>query len=1163
MKNHRKQKRILSLLTLALTTSFFIPAYAVDEHIIYSNGKAMFRVQYINPGDGLWEYQEKFKDDNGGPGLTYMLTEGIKDSLDEAFQQWADILAPHSNNVQPVQYLVGTNNDANASAGPDANLEGITGINSLASILQNGVTTVPVDIWQPMPASGYAIGKIRIGKNMGRNESDGNYGFVSSTPTQTAQSEAGIEITTVMFHEIGHSLGILSSELTSTDKDADGNFLSIFDASLSTWTTHLVDQYGNQAQANQDIITSAEFARRQQIDPTIHRSDYFIIDNLYTMGTPDPTVPTSGNAYFVGSNVSEVLDGKTFQGVDGVPINTWEGAELELSHIELSRSLMSHQAYRSYTTFMEAELAVMQDLGYAIDRKNYYGYSLYKDGQTITNTQGYSARNAEGTEYLSGVYNSATLGIGLHVYGSQNNVTQAANILTNGTGAAGIRIDGLQDTVTVAKGTSVRADGVNGVGVLVAYGRDNKVRIDGTVTANGTNGNGVQFDFGANSMGGNMEYRGSYLRYERTVDSNTGKITNSQNLSLIDPSMNDSSNGDLGSAMGSLDVAGTLSGSQNAVYIAKNAFVDEINILDGALIKGNITSEWKHFDNGLYDGGWTSGGEALTIRYEGTAYAYDVYIPDLVTQLNFKTKGPLRYDGNINGHDNMKMNIASGTLVYGGAADVVNVTVAEGAALYGGVYTVHDMSSSLASGFSDDMTGAVHNSGTIGASSENSTMIINGHLVSDGTIQAIGGGVSGQVSVSGTADIEGAIVTATNILPKETTTALTAGSVDGAIQNSSINSMAAASGMLSTYGTVSGNTVTVTAVVANNLGSTDAQQDAIYQAISDMYDGLDNAENQNELRPLYNLGAEQAKRALSSIGTNDVATALMTRAQQNTTVSRIASSRLTASTEVQSDIWVNFNKNWGTFDNDVNYHSSGGSLGYERPRNEYRKEGVFFSYEAGNFSKTGSSARLYDTRVGVYSTYQKGGREAYIYADYGWLRNHTKRSLANLDLTAEGKYKGRIIELGGEYKYDLHANSETPWHISPYAGLQASYLHQNGYQETGAGILGQNVNSKGNTYVAVQGGFEFKRKLNRGSYAVRVGLQQALTGADPELKFQYNGDDSRSYTHTNNQDKTHVVLGLSGEHEFAKNWQFAIDTELKKGAHDRNIMAALKLRHFW
>ena len=49
-------------------------------------------------------------------------------------------------------------------------------------------------------------------------------------------------------------------------------------------------------------------------------------------------------------------------------------------------------------------------------------------------------------------------------------------------------------------------------------------------------------------------------------------------------------------------LSGSVKGENHAVYIGRNAFVKDINVLAGAKIEGDITSDWKHFKtDGSYD----------------------------------------------------------------------------------------------------------------------------------------------------------------------------------------------------------------------------------------------------------------------------------------------------------------------------------------------------------------------------------------------------------------------------------------------------------------------------------------------------------------------------------------------------------------------------------
>lgn len=652
-----------------------------------------------------------------------------------------------------------------------------------------------------------------------------------------SDNEQAADLAATIRHEMAHALGFNVITVSVQDKsgkemeDADGVPILKFPEDIAqdnAWTYHLRDQNLNPAAKGKMVITSREFSRRKAKNASLREADFFILDKRST------TQPRSGKAYFVGDEVTNVLDGKQFDGVDGLPVTGWEDSGLDLSHLETG-GLMSHADYRNYTVFTEVELAAMQDIGYQFDRKAYYGRSVYKDGLTLINTQGYSARNAAGTAYIAGKYSEIPYGIGLHVFGSRNTITQAADILTKGDGAAGIRIDGTENTVTLARGNAVHADGANGIGVLISYGRNQTLNQEGTVTADGTGGNGVQFDFGSNMLGAGSEYRGSYIRFSRNVDAEDGGITSSVNNRIDEtvPELN-------GPLVTEYNLSGSLSGAKNAIYIGRNAFVRSINVKEGAFISGNITSDWKHFKtDGSYDEvPWDKDGQALCLQYNGKNYSYDVYIPDLVTNLNFNAN--ITYNGNISGPDNMKLNVLGGTLTYGGKADVVGVQVAKGASLFGGNYTVHDMTESVVDDFAMEMdstdTGYLVSHGTIGAIDDASSMHITGKLLSDGMLLGVAGGKAGTIRVSDEAEIDGSQVIAKNLLPDETFAVLQAGSVSGSVKNT--ENAPYKFGMLDEIGSVEGNKAIVTGKAANNLGAVDAVQNETYGAMMSMYNNL-------------------------------------------------------------------------------------------------------------------------------------------------------------------------------------------------------------------------------------------------------------------------------------------------------------------------------------
>ena len=427
--------------------------------------------------------------------------------------------------------------------------------------------------------------------------------YLSDAPASLPQGGTGFDLIGTVVHELAHGLGL------GFERESNVNY-----------TRHLYDARGVRYTPGMEIVrrspatSASQSAAGEDAAPSLN-SGVFYAGFAGDAGGSGVT--------FRGEAVSEVLRGS---GMEGLPINGYEFMgyaedgitelwDFEGSHIELERSLMSHQSYRNYTTFMEAELALFEDLGYTIDRRNFFGRSVYVDNSEIVNEGGYFARNAAGTAYLEGVPNTATLGIGLHVYGHDNSIVQKGDLLAHGAGGTGIRVDGSGNQLTVESGTQVSAAGLNGTGVLVAYGKEQSLDIWGTVRATGYNGVGLRLDFGHNLIGDVYEYRGSYIRFEGYGD---GEIWES-NLSGTAWDSFYELNLD-GPLVSKLTLSGTLEGSAAALYISENAYLKSFEVKDGARITGDVISDWDPLSdmiNTAYrDGSLTT---SLTFGAAGTA----------------------------------------------------------------------------------------------------------------------------------------------------------------------------------------------------------------------------------------------------------------------------------------------------------------------------------------------------------------------------------------------------------------------------------------------------------------------------------------------------------------------------------------------------------------
>ena len=492
-------------------------------------------------------------------------------------------------------------------------------------------------------------------------------------------------------------------------------------------------------------------------DPGFIKKD----DEFYILKGDD--VETNSGTYFTGENVEKVLttynaetgenelakiawpDGSEIQPVPGLPLNGYEGDEAtpELSHIELQNCNMSHQAYRNWCNFTEAELAILQDLGYNVDRGAYYGKSIYNSG--TVDDEGditYFSYNNEQT------FNSTQMhGIGLHVYGSYVDVEQSATLNADGAYGTGIRVDGVGNKVTIA--SDISANNIGGNGLLVAYGKEHEITLNAgnTIKATGEDGVAARFDFGSNELGDQAGYRGSYINTsyisQEEIDEMQQENPDVEIRAKVGWSEITAANlpEDIqGALVENFNVAGNLIGSKAAIYISPNAYVKNINISKGAEITGDIISEWNPNEI-IYQ---NEDAEATIapllpedddgLTHLNFGYANDAscnFLLDGEGQLVADANYEKELSNNILGKDSLVIDLWAGELITSGtnAVNIVHVAKDYDDGINEPVDTIYTNTGDLTIESSISVDGTFINEGTLQTSfdSDGQSMEVTGH----------------------------------------------------------------------------------------------------------------------------------------------------------------------------------------------------------------------------------------------------------------------------------------------------------------------------------------------------------------------------------------------------------------------------------------------------
>lgn len=481
-----------------------------------SDGNTIFKLEFYQPSDGELKADPVLQPYFTTDPGTWRLTQDYENLIIDAMQYYTDVLKPHGSIVNPAVIPVMTFDKLIDEVGHEASAIGFTNPATLKPNVEDCNNCK-------------LIPNLLINTNEAKNFKGyatliklGDYIKEEKlSPERNVPNGLNTPIGT-MIHEITHALGFLSmwDDPGMNPPENDTNF-------------------GN-----------------------------LVIKN-----------PVDGKLYFSGNSAALVYG-------DGIsrliPMDNSHPDEDQVSsHLGLPAILMN-SGYNGtfYNAPSELEMAMLNDIGYNIDIRNFYGKSIYTNNNNNINTQGFFAR--KDGNYILGDPNLSTFAIGLHVYGDNNNVIQRLNLLANGKSAAGIRNDGSNNKITIEKGVRVTANGYMGTGVLINFGHDNVLVNKGSIEANDETGIGVIFNAGGFKVTSHTSYNKYTIKDEA--------------LPEVDPASQVTMNNALdGPLVKEFDISGSVAGKEQAILVNKFAHVKNINILNGANIKGDIITYYYTF----------------------------------------------------------------------------------------------------------------------------------------------------------------------------------------------------------------------------------------------------------------------------------------------------------------------------------------------------------------------------------------------------------------------------------------------------------------------------------------------------------------------------------------------------------------------------------------
>ncbi len=229
--------------------------------------------------------------------------------------------------------------------------------------------------------------------------------------------------------------------------------------------------------------------------------------------------------------------------------------------------------------------------------------------------------------------------------------------------------------------------------------------------------------------------------------------------------------------------------------------------------------------------------------------------------------------------------------------------------------------------------------------------------------------------------------------------------------------------------------------------------------------------------------------------------------------------------------------------------------------------GIMSGYGESTLNQEHDKTNMKDINLGLYGGYENAKWQFKSMLFAGWERYNTEREITFMDRTAKSDYQGysTSLDVEGAYKILLTKNADAKHKVTlkPFAGMLASYIKQNGFEESGADSLNLKVEDNNIFMAQARLGVGINGKLNRFGWYANAGARQLLTKdyAETNLSLLAYQDDTKMSIKGAAISPFSITAGLGADYILSEDWTIFANGQTNFANKSKEIYANIGLTY--